>query len=306
MKGDSLSESKLTFIDTVEIKTIQVFVTEEINPRFMTDFIKTTLETNNISITKDIKVWSSFFEDINLYEIYIINSDKQSIDIFPNIFSIYYKDNIQSTFDLFIVDNLFVVYKDMEIYCFKSIDNSTAEDIKKYIEQLYNIKIDNTFTYNNEEFLCLTNNYLEYKDDQKKLVFYSLDKNWIYKYFIYYTIGCLAVFSYLLYDNYNQKLVNTNQKFLKLQRKYQLLQKPPKSYKKATPQLINLFKYIKLENILVENIEYKNKQVKLTMMHQDKDRLLNFITIYSGDIKIDKIVFINDENLYKMEVRIAF
>ncbi len=94
-------------------------------------------------------------------------------------------------------------------------------------------------------------------------------------------------------------------KLLKLQIKYDKLKNKEITYEKIAPKLIEIFKYIKLENLITQKISYEKHKINLDLLHQDKTKLLNFLTIYNGKIFIKNIEFLKKDNLYKMVVEIA-
>ncbi len=300
-----MSNIGLNFIDTSKIQVVAIKVTEKINSQFLQEFLKTTLESNNIPITNTTLVWHSFIEEVKLYEIYIINDTNHNIDIYPNILSQFYNNTKNNnTTDLFILDNFFAIYKNSKLYCFKSIKNSSIKDIKNYVEQTYQLNLDNTASYDDIKFNTLLNSYKESKSDLNKPKFIRLKENNSFLFFIIFLIISIGIFIFILFNTYNTSINSIDNKLSNMQIKYQKLQNKEVPYIKIVPKLIKLFKYIKLENLISKSIVYEKDKIKLNLFHSDKTKLLNFSTIYNSTITIKNIEFIKDIQLYKMVVQI--
>ncbi len=300
-----MSDIDSNFINTSKIQIISIKVTEQITPQFLQEFLKTTLESNNILITNTTLVWYSFIEEIKLYEIYITKSTNHNVDIYPNILNGFYNtNNKSSTIDLFILDNFFAVYKYGKLYCFKHIKNSSTKDIQNYIIQNYQLNLNNTINYDNIQFNKLLDLYKKSKNNANIAKFIKLKKDNSFLFFIISFIVSIIVFLFFLFSAYNTNLKTIDKQFLNMQIKYKKLQNKKITYTKITPQLIELFKYIKLENLISKTITYEKHKIKLDLFHQDKIKLLNFLTIYHSTISIDNIEFIKDIQLYKMVVQI--
>ena len=65
---------------------------------------------------------------------------------------------------------------------------------------------------------------------------------------------------------------------------------------------IDLFKYLKLNNIMVENLDYKNNKIQAILLHKDKKKLLDFLVIYNDSIDIKSIEYQDKKNNYRMVV----
>ncbi len=300
-----MSSIDFNFIDTSKIQIVTIKVTEQINPHFLQEFLKTNLESNNILINNTTFIWHSFIEETNLYEVYVINDVHHTIDIYPNIVNQFYNNtNDKNTIDLFIVDNFFAVYKNSKLYFFKYIKNSSIKDIQNYIEQTYKLTLDNIVDYNSNKFNQLLSAYKNSKNNTKKVQFIKLKKDNLFSYFFIFFLISIVIFISISFTTYSNSINSINTKLLKLQIQYKKLQHNKISYIKITPKLIELFKYIKIENLISKSIVYEKYKIKLDLFHQDKTKLLNFLTIYNGNISIKNIEFVNDIQLYKMVVYI--
>jgi len=294
------------FIETSQIQIVTIGVTEKINPQFLQEFLKTTLEYKNILVDDTTLVWSNFIQEVSLYEIYIITTNNMiNMDIYPNILYLYYdKTYKKDTIDLFILNEFFAVYKYGKLYCFKSIKESSNKDIENYITQTYKLTLDNIIQYDDAKFNELINLYKTTNHNKEKALFVKIKQNNSFLLFIVFSLISILIFFFLSFDTYNNRLDNLNNKLLKVQTKYNNLINKKITYGKVSPQLIELFKYIKLQNLITQKIVYEKNKIKLDLLHQNKTQLLNFLTIYSGNISIENIEFVKKEKLYKMVVQI--
>ena len=291
------------FIPTSKIQIITITVTEKINKKFLQDFITTALEQNNILIDDNTYIYSNFIEEINIYEIYIINSTKTNFNIYPDIFYHFY-ENIKAleNIDLFIAKDFFTIFKYGKLYCFKSFKNSLNEDIQNYVIQTYKLSIDNIHIINNNEFNQLQKLYL--KNEKYKTDFFKLKKPKSFLFFTIFSFICLVIFTNFTYNSYINISKNKENRLSILKEKYNRENSKKVSYKKITPKLLEVFKHIKLKNLLVDKITYESNKIQLSIFHKDKNRLLDFLTTYNEKIIIENIQFLQEQSLYQMVVKI--
>ena len=300
-------------IDIIEASNIQIVsinVTEEINSKYLKQFLKTTLENNNINNDNNTYITHTFIENLNLYEILILKSDNENFIVDIDIFSKYYSLNtINNTTDLFITNNFFVIYRNKKLFIFKYFaKQSTLNDINLYIQQTYKITLDNIYNITNKEFNHLKQLYINDKSYINMNSFYKINTNNISSLFFTYLFICTVLFGGFLYNIYVNKYTKLNYKLQNIETKYKvLLQQHNDKHKYTSPissEIINLFKYLKLEHIKLKAIIYEKNKIKAILLHKNKKNLLDILTIYNQKIKVNKIDYIKDKLLYKMEVEI--
>jgi len=187
--------------------------------------------------------------------------------------------------------------KNKQLICFRQIINNDIEDIKIYVTQTYNLTIDNVYKINNVTFnqfkASFQNNYSNN--------FKQLNTNNSFKFFSLYSISILIGFSIFLYSSWSKSLNDKQyQQLLKYQKN-----KTNYKTKKIMPNIIEILKYIKLENLTTQKIIYANNKLKLILLHSNKNKLLNFLTLYNNKTTIDKITFLDTNNMYAMELTIV-
>jgi hypothetical protein len=291
-------------VKILDITTVEVAATEEITPSSIKQFLITSLLSNNIIANDQSYCRFTYFKSLNLYEIYLVNSNKKDFIIEPDILINFYKDiTTSSSIDLFILDNYFAIFQNKKLYTFKQISGETTENILTFVEHYYKIKIDNTYTITQDKFNKL-------KDD--KLItssFRKLKDDNLFNTLIIFAISCFIIFSFILYTTLNGKFVKTEDNNLKiLNQQYKMLllkkEKVKINTNQITPKITKLFSFIKLNNITIKSINYKKNLIKLDLFHASKQKLLNFLTIYPKDISVERIEYIKNLNNFKMAISI--
>ena len=299
------------FIPASSIKIITVDVTEEIDDNFIKDFIKTTLETNAIILDNHTYIAYNFIPNNSLYEIYVVYSTLDDLLIAPNILTAFYKNKETQTTDLFILKDFFVVFKEKKLYCFKSFkESSTHKDINSYVTQTYKLHLDNIYIIDDDNFNQLKLLYTNENSTVKESSFYKLkDDNTFLAFIIFISIS-IIIFLIFLYNYYftthdtlSTKLTTTKNKYEHI-KQTQHNKKEPINNNKVSLKLIELFKYIKLENLITQKISYERDIISLALLYKEKDKLLNFLTIYPTTTTIEGIEFIKEQELYKMVIKI--
>ncbi len=299
-----------SFIFASNIQTIVVDVTEEINKAFIKEFITTNLEINNIILDNNTYVAYSFICNLKLYEIYIVKTSYDKPIIAPEIFStLYIKSHTQATTDLFILKDFFVLYKNKKLYSFKTIqESSKTKDIKAYVVQTYNLTIDNIYTIDDEKFEQLKFLYIKNIISIKIKSFNKFNKNKSFFFFNIFTFIFIMIFISFIYMSYITNTQKLNDQLDNIKIQYKQLKQDSNTTilnnQKISLKLIKLFKYIKLENLTTQKITYQNNKVQLALLHKDKNKLLNIVTIYNNKLMIKKIKFLKEQKLYTMVITI--
>ena len=300
----------IEILDFDKIDILSIEVTNKIDERYINSFIKTAIDTHNITTTKNSYYFYNFLELDLRYEILVFQKDlNKDIVLIPFIFyGAYYGCDISNTTDIFIYSNHFVVYKNREFLFAKKIDDISKEDIVLYVSQTYNLTIDNISIIKPSQFEHIKANYFK-NPDLKEVKFYPLDEDKSFLWFIYFVILIGIIFLYFGYgyidsrlsiekvEKPNKRIVLQLEKLHKIKTKHNF---------KAIDKTIELFKYLKIEGIKLEQIKYIDKKVDLVLSHLNKKKLLDFVTIYDKRIDIRSIKFDKNENIYKMDIRVFY
>ncbi|MEA3288978.1 MAG: hypothetical protein U9Q04_02255 [Campylobacterota bacterium] len=300
--------SGIQVIDASEIQTSSLKVTEKIQSKYLLKFIERNLTDQNIKFTSNSYIYYSFLDSTLTYEIVIFNTNNYKDTILePFIFEMLC-DSMegQIRYDVFFTDHYFTLYKNGKFLLFKNIKNVAQEDIDIYVSQTYKIKI-NSITYIDKKHLNDLKN--KYKKDPKISTRYHklIQKN-SYRYFIIYLIFSFIIFSTaIIHKNTTAKEipVQINSSKSAGQMRYTKLKKILKEHDNKTAEhIIEIFKYIKINNILLQEIVFEKAVFKLIVTHTKKNNLINFLNSYNNKSTIKSLIFDEENALYKMEIRI--
>ena len=297
-------------IDSKAIMTLSQKVTQQINPKYLTQFIKTTISNNDITTNKNSFYYSTFIESSLSYEILIFQTGNINNTILePFLFISYYNtNNNQKSVDVFILEDRFILFENQKFLILKNVENVSVKDIEIYVNQTYNIKIDNFININKEKLVDIKNKYLNNNYQTSNIKFNSIieDKSYIVFKLFFLLSTLIFIFTiFLKIYPLNQTIQEniTSSKTTLVQNNYIKLED---IYKKNTTKVmdrtIELFKYLKVNRITLETFEYKNNKIIIKLVDKEKKRLLDFITIYTEDISVNSIEFDKENTTFKMDI----
>ncbi|MCK5294509.1 MAG: hypothetical protein KAJ49_07655 [Arcobacteraceae bacterium] len=287
------------------IKNLSVIVTDEISPKYLKEFIQTSIEIENLTLNLQSKVFVSFISEINSYEIYLFDSlVKSPLNIYQ-IFSIYYSNNQNLSIDLFITKDFFVVYKNGLFYFAKENEEYSNNDILNYISFTYKLKIDNIYNIDDKKIKELEENLLV--NNLSSLEYMTFEKSNSYSYFLIYIFLLIFCSSYLFYIKSDKKIDNnmvSNIKQLQIYKsKYKNLLEQNMDNRRVIKDLIEFFNYLKVYKIYLIKMEYKNN-IKAIIVANSKEQLYDFLAVYDKKSKVINIK--KDEKMgnYIMEIQV--
>jgi hypothetical protein len=270
--------SDINLISLSNIQNISIQTSQKISPQNRYNFIASSLQLHDISINNSSKIFHSFIEEVNIYEIYIASSQEMKNQIQTNVFAKLCKN----TYDLFILEDYFVVYKNKHFYLFKENKTYSVKDIKEYLKFKYKIDVLSEQYISQSKFKECQNDFLNNKS-LKQYSFDNLKQSKAYYYYILYII----IISVLTYNSfYNEKQIQIQKPIINLKNNLYI-----------NEILMNINKY----NIALENIIY-NKKYTVYLNSTNKNNLYKFLSIYKKNLQI-KSFFKNDKK-YFMEIEI--
>lgn len=287
------------------ITTLSIKVTEEINKKDVLKFIKTTIINKHLTVENSLSFYYTYIKEILSYEIIVVDTNQIDFTIEPFLFLEDERNELEKSI-VFMTKEYFVYYKNRELIFLKKIKNEKPLNIKAFVEHTFKVTLNNIYEVDDNEL-----NKLRELNNQKKSnpkVFKKLQENNGFRTFIYIFILTTTLFLYLLFNDI-KKDNNTNicmKNSYKLEKQYHNLTKA--SYKndlKPTKYIKELFKYLKIDKIKVEKIQYANKKIKINISHKSKEVLMNFLTKYNKKIKINYISSDLPNSRYNMEFSVA-
>jgi len=282
-----------------QFSTLSVVVTEEIKPKKLTTFIQTQITLHNILTSKESYLFCSFIPEVLRYEIILFREKKSIYEC--GIFSLT-KLCKEDEYTLFILEELFCVYKKDKPLFIKKVSNTPQEDITSYIEQTYNIIPSNIKYIDNKELQAL----IEKDDISKKEIERNVKKlksSNSFRYFIYYTLTLFLILSFLLYDKIaNRNTIEIANTFNKNQYTQEFITYKKHSKGNSIQTLINFINYLQTRNINLTAIKYINNKFELQLTNTSKEVLLKVLEYKNKKTELQFIQLKDETELYLMEV----
>jgi len=284
----------MKILDAHSLSTISIKVSEEIEAKNLLRFLRTTILNSQLLFTKESCFSYYYNASVLTYEIVLYEKLSQDISIEPFLFLEKNKKDI--LLKVFITKTYFVITKNNQLLIFKKVNNSNKEEISSYIKEIYKIESFEIIQVSEDDIeelkLNITSNTMDHS--------YSLYPK---KSFYLFVLFSMCIFTILLLSvyvtYYPQKAI-----FEEISTKKEISHF--KNRDKVMPDTIELFKYIKLNKIMIEKVEYSNSRIKTTLRHKEKIHLLNFANIYSKTLQIKLLKFDEVEELYVMEIIIEY
>jgi|GEM_PF-2866449 len=306
------TKDNVEIIDSKAITTLSQKVTQEIDSKHLLEFIRTSILNSNIPTNKNTQYYYKYIKSSLSYEILIFqNNNTNNFILEPFIFLAFYDINeTVNSVDVFVSNGTFVLFKNQELLMLKNVENVSNEDIKIYVYQTYNIKIDNFIQIDKETIKQLKTKYLLNNYKKIDIKFHNIIENKSFTFFIIFLTVTTLLSLYILstkMDNSNLKDFKANKSpqtvlvqnhFCKLEKIYN------KHNLKNIEKTIELFKYLKLQGITLETFEYKSNKIYANIVDKQKKKLLDFITVYTEDIEINSIEFNEADSVFIMNIEI--
>jgi len=271
-----------------DIYTLSLKVTEEIKQKFVIQFIQTNIKQKLPHIPDTSFFYYHFIPEILVYEVFVFQTMSNKIIPEPFCLQQYYENSSIETTDIFCTTHYFMVFKNKVPFLYRSIENLSIEDMKLYLKQIYHLKVDNTIQIDDTKLLNFVNSY---KKSPYKL--YPLNINNSFNFFIIFFIFTTLFTSYILYMSYSNSIKPPQTTYKLAERKHI----------KMIPKVIELFKYIKLSHIYIQNIVSKPHKIETTLISKNRSELLDFVNIYHNRITIKSLKYKKDK--YFMEISIG-
>jgi len=277
-----MTSSDIFLISPLLCKNITIQTTEKISSSNIYNFLTTSIQSNDINLQINERIFYFYISESNIYEIYIVSITNKYIQTYANIFKYYYL-NQTNTIDLFITNDYFSIYKNSKLYFFKENKNYEIEDIKSFVKYKYKLEINNINIINQKQI----NNYQE-KFIINNEEYIKFEKPKQSKFYLYY-IGYLILLALLIigYETVNKPKVI----------------KPISTtiYKKNKEIVYDIIKLCNIYKIQIQKLTYNNKY-DLKIVSNNKKNLDKFINFYKNKIKIKNIY--KNKNKYMLELEI--
>ncbi len=281
----------LDFIPINEIKSLFIDVSEEIENKNLNKFILTSLQLNNFEINKNDFIHINFINELKQYQILVFPKEYKNL-IFQ-IFEIFYVDKTDlNSFDLYLTNDFFCLYKNAQFYYFQKIESRLEiEELIVYVNKKFIIKIDNYKIIDHSKLEELKSLYLE-KKLKNKLQNFNKKNDYSFKIYLIYLIIILVPFMLFLENNDKSKnsfILENN--FDKLKNDYFFI-----PFYGNFDFLIKLFqKY----NLNIKSFEYKENKIKTIFYCTSKSDIYSLFEELKNRLISQEINYLENEKIYE-------
>lgn len=275
---------------------LEIEVTEKIKEKNLKKFINSSLKINNFDIKKSDKIFTTYIEELNIYQIFILENDYKYFEF--QVFELFYKDEIKKSFDLYLCEDFFCLFKNGSFYYFQRFSlNLPIEEFIEFLNKKFSIKIENYRRFDNNAFEKLKNEYLK---SDIKTSFKPINKKSNYEFYFY--IFYLIILIILFYFFYLEKITIKNSEFLsndfvsskELKNKYQ--------FSSFYENLDLLLKKIESENLDLISYEFKENIQKIVLISDSKENIYAFLEKNKNYLLSSSFNFLENKNLYEVVI----
>lgn len=275
---------------------LEIEVTEKIKEKNLKKFINSSLKINNFDIKKSDKIFTTYIEELNIYQIFILENDYKYFEF--QVFELFYKDEIKKSFDLYLCEDFFCLFKNGSFYYFQRFSlNLPIEEFIEFLNKKFSIKIENYRRFDNNDFEKLKNEYLK---SDIKTSFKPINKKSNYEFYFY--IFYLIILIILFYSFYLEKITIKNSEFVsndfvssnELKNKYQ--------FSSFYENLDLLLKKIESENLDLISYEFKENSQKIVLISNSKENIYAFLEKNKNYLLSSSFNFLENKNLYEVVI----
>ena len=276
------------------IVSLEIDVSEKIDKENLKDFAFTSLTLNNKNFSNNDLVYINYIEELKQYQI-ILSTNAHKYLLFQ-IFELFY-DKETKGLDLYLGDDFFCLYKDGLFYYYQAIEISLSiDDFLEFINRKFNSKINNYIKIEKDYLEELKEKYL-LKNTKTTLKNINIKNDNSFKFYLVYIF--LLLFSFLyFYFNYTdffhkeEGVINEELHFEKLKNDYLFVS--------VENDLNDILKNIKIYNLDLVLLEYKQNNIKLTLASKNKENLYQFLKEYKENLISSSILFDENKKTYEM------
>lgn len=275
---------------------LEIEVTEKIKEKNLKKFINSSLKINNFDIKKSDKIFTTYIEELNIYQIFILENDYKYFEF--QVFELFYKGEIKKSFDLYLCEDFFCLFKNGSFYYFQRFSlNLPIEEFIEFLNKKFSIKIENYRRFDNNDFEKLKNEYLK---SDIKTSFKPINKKSNYEFYFY--IFYLIILIILFYSFYLEKINIKNSEFVsndfvsskELKNKYQ--------FSSFYENLDLLLKKIESENLDLISYEFKENSQKIVLISDSKENIYAFLEKNKNYLLSSSFNFLENKNLYEVVI----
>lgn len=276
------------------IVSLEIDVSEKIDKENLKDFAFTSLTLNNKNFSNNDLIYINYIEELKQYQILLITNNHKYL-LFQ-IFELFY-DKETKGLDLYLGDDFFCLYKDGLFYYYQAIEISLSiDDFLEFINRKFNSKINNYIKIEKDYLEELKEKYL-LKNTKTTLKNINIKNDNSFKFYLVYIFLLLfsSLYFYFNYTDFYEKeevVINEELHFEKLKNDYLFIS--------VENDLNDILKNIKIYNLDLVLLEYKQNNIKLTLASKNKENLYQFLKEYKENLISSSILFDENKKTYEM------
>lgn len=276
------------------IVSLEIDVSERIDKENLKDFAFTSLTLNNKNFSNNDLIYINYIEELKQYQILLITNNHKYL-LFQ-IFELFY-DKETKGLDLYLGDDFFCLYKDGLFYYYQTIEMSLSiDDFLEFINRKFNSKINNYIRIEKDYLEKLKEKYL-FKNIKTTLKNINIKNDNSFKIYLLYIFLLLfsSLYFYFNYTDFYEKeelVINEELHFEKLKNDYLFVS--------VENDLNDILKNIKIYNLDLVLLEYKQNNIKLTLASKNKENLYQFLKEYKENLISSSILFDENKKTYEM------
>jgi hypothetical protein len=281
------------YIPIKQIISLEINVSEKIDNENLKDFVLTSLSINNKIFSNKDLIYNSHIDKLNQYQMIVIDKNYKYVAF--QIFELFYDKKVEGL-DLYLCDDFFCLYKNGLFYYYQTIEFSlTIEDFLEFINRKFNTKINNYIKIEKDYLEELKNKYLS-KNIKTTLKNINIKNDNSFKFYMIYVfiLFILGMYFYLNTEelSFDKEIINNqNLEFERFKKEHNFLS--------SGDAFDEILENIKLHNLDLQILEYKQSKIKIILSSQIKENLYLFLQEYKKSLLSSSVYF--DENKQKYE-----
>lgn len=283
-------------IEICRLNSLNIKVSEKINPKFIKDFVLTSLQNNGYILSQNSKVFYTYLDKINEYQISYFKSSQ--IDYIP-IIELIPIETDKST--LVLSGNFFAIFINKQVYYFQKIESlMSLPEFKAYAEAKLKIKIEHTKFISDEELDTLKKTHA-----QSHLNYVQSESFKSVKYYLMYLcfVGVI-LFSFLEFFTQNKVQTQHADELNFLQQQYNNLIINKKIPTATSHKLLALFNSISGHHLRLKYIKINGENCYVKLSCVNKKNVYSFVKKYQSNILVQSIQFDKNEVSYVLDANI--
>jgi hypothetical protein len=277
-----------------ELSTLSIIVSEQIESKNLHNFLRTSIKNHNLTTLKDSS-YSFFYNPKNFtYEIIVYETLSTNTIAEPFVFMHSFISD-DDRIKVLLCDNYFIIIQNNKLLILKKVNKIIKEEISLYIEQVYKI--------NDFEIIEMKSDFyskIKVKEGDIKMdSVYPLYNKKSFYIFILFTVMMflgLVISLYISSVKFNHNVIKSvNAKTI-----------PIIDYSYSLTHVVILFNSITLKNIQLKKVIYFNNQFQTTLLHKNKEYLLEFINTYKKNIYLKSLKYDAINDIYSLDISIEY